>query len=207
MSRAVKIILALSLIVNVALMGMAGSFVYKKKQHQNYMKSVHDGAKKHKSEIQSKMREKLKASRGEFKTVFKGARKSHKALLEVLSAEEFDQAAFDKAAAMLLENQTDMTRIKMNVMGQVASELSADERKAMAHHLMGSVLKGNRMKGSQSSQDMQKRRQEFMRKRMEQGGMQRRDQRERPNLRLRPQPNENIEHIPVPGSLPETSEE
>lgn len=170
MSRAVKIILALSLIVNVALVGMTGSFIYKKKQHQQYMKSLHSKAQKFKPEVQSQMREKLRASRGEFKQVIKGTRKSHKELMEVLTADEFDEAAFDKATEAVIESQTDMTRIKMGVMGQVASELSADERKAMAHHLMSAAMKSSHMKGHKQSGEMQKRRQEFMRKRMEQGG-------------------------------------
>lgn len=140
MSKVVKIVLAVSLLLNVGLAGMAGSFVYKKHQHKKYMESVRGGSPEANDEVRTKMREHFRGSRDEIKQSFQESRVAHKSLIDTLTADEFDHAAFEKAAQDFVDSQQSMMTLKIKMIGDIAEGLSSEDRKAMARGLAGMLM-------------------------------------------------------------------
>ena len=143
MRTPVKIVLILSLILNVALIGVVGGFAYKK--HKFHKSWDH---KSHKHKLSDDTREKMSAvfreNKADMKTAFKNMRQAQEELVEILSAPVFDQAAFEQVTATLKEQKLKMIDWKMDMTAKVAAELTPEERQKMAGHLASMIVKGPR---------------------------------------------------------------
>jgi uncharacterized membrane protein len=67
------------------------------------------------------------------------ARKARGEIVKILSAEEFDGEAFDKAVARMLEVRGDMKALKIKALRDVASQLSVEDRRKMAERMADKV--------------------------------------------------------------------
>ena len=63
------------------------------------------------------------------------ARKARAALVKILSADEFDPDAFDKAAASIQNIRGEMSAIKIQATKDAAMQLSVEERRKMADRM------------------------------------------------------------------------
>ena len=155
MSKIVKIVLAVSLLLNVGLAGMAGSFAYKKHQHKKYIESMRSASPAANDEVRTKMREHFRGSRDKIKQSFQQSRAAHKNLIDTLIADEFDRAAFEQAAEAFVKSQQSMVMLKVKMTGDIAADLSPEDRKAMAKSLAGMLMqkKSRKKHGDYSKYD------------------------------------------------------
>ncbi|HPF78404.1 MAG TPA: periplasmic heavy metal sensor [Alphaproteobacteria bacterium] len=125
MTKRIKIIFTLSVLLNILLAGVvAGHFIQKDRYHRPPM------------ELDQQTREKMKASfeksREEMREFFQEMRKQRDALDEIISAPEFDRAAYDTAVSDILESKGEIVRKKAVMMGGMLSDMSVEERRKMA---------------------------------------------------------------------------
>ena len=139
MSRYVKIIFTVSLVVNVFLLGGIGGYLLKDKEQDS---SSWRAAKERMSpEARHMMKETFKDRRQDIQGVFKEMRQKKDMMADVLAADVFDSAAYDQVAAELLVLGMKISEHKMETFKMLAVKLPQDERKnfapMIASHMSG----------------------------------------------------------------------
>lgn len=142
MSRSLKIIVTLSLLLNAVLVSAGGAAFYKKVQ-----------LREEEAVLSSETREKLKNAvnvdkRKAFKNMRQLKEKSN-ALKSIVEAKDFDSAAYSVAMDELLDMKDQMARERASKMGQAMETLSIEERQKLSKALMRSVVQKPRKRQNQ----------------------------------------------------------
>lgn len=147
MSRKIKWALTLSVILNIALIGLIAGFSYKRLQGvSSFDKSVLSDPGR--SVLKDAIAERRSAMMGHYQD----ARAARRALVEILSADEFDEEAFDQAAARSLSITGDVAAAHIDGIRALALALPAEDRKALARHLVRKLGPGYHRKGRGSGE-------------------------------------------------------
>lgn len=131
MKRSTKIILSASLIVNLLMVGVVGGAAYKKWTERPW----HEIKKELEPETRNVVARTFQDKFREIRPIGKDARKARGDLVKVMTAEEFDPEAFDKAAGKLTDLRNKMQAVKVQATKDILSQLPADERAKMAHRM------------------------------------------------------------------------
>lgn len=134
MNRAMKIILTVSLLLNVTLVGLGIGYSYKAWRYR-----MPDGAAD--ARMSESAREAMTARfdemRDRMKDTFMDMRAARKALTDVMEAESFDPAAYDSAWETLALLQSRMGAARADAVRDLAAGMEAGDRRALAHYLAG----------------------------------------------------------------------
>jgi len=139
MGKRIKILLIGSLIFNVLFLGLIGGHFYKKWSSHPW----HEVKKELSPETRNVVGRTFQSAFREIRPLGNDARKARADLVKILSADEFDAEAFDKAAGKLVGVRDKMTVIKIQATKDIASNLSVAERRKMANRMAKMVGGGH----------------------------------------------------------------
>lgn len=132
MNRAMKIILTVSLLLNVTLLGMGIGYSYKAWRYR-----VPDSAADARMSAQARdlMTARFDTMRDEMRDTFMDMRAARKALTDIMEAEPFDPAAYDAAWATLAALQARMGTVRADTVRELAGRMEPEDRRILAQHL------------------------------------------------------------------------
>lgn len=131
MKKSVKILFTGSVLLNVVFLGLIGGHFYHMMADHPWNEVREELAPESQNHVARTFQNAFRAIREEGDK----ARKSRAALVQIISAKDFDAKAFDKVAAELAESKERITVIKMNATKEVAAQLSQEERAKMAQRM------------------------------------------------------------------------
>lgn len=132
MSRGLKIIFTLSVLLNILLIG-AGLGWHHKRSHHWPGKDVRSEISE---ESRAVMKQNFKNAKAQYKPIFEEMREDKKAVQAVLEADEFDEAAYDSAVDELLSTRDKLSRTMSGQAKNFLRDLPPEDRKAMAEHMV-----------------------------------------------------------------------
>lgn len=128
MTRKMKMLFTLSVIVNVLLLGTAGGMAYKHWSQEPYSEVYADMSPEARNIVARTMQTAFRDGREEMKK----AREVKKEIRAILSAETFDAEAFDAQAEKLHTIMSGMGHKRIDVTKELAEQLSQADRKVLA---------------------------------------------------------------------------
>lgn len=133
MSRMLKIIFTLSLVINVLLMGIVGGFFYKRWQHM----PSHDPAMREALDPETRhlMARHFRDHREDMKERIKAMHGVKDELMSIMAAEKFDRAAYDQVVEKLIAAQGERMALHARTIGEIAGDLPAVERQKLVGSL------------------------------------------------------------------------
>jgi uncharacterized membrane protein len=131
MRKCVKGFFTVSLILNVLLLGLIGGHFYQMWQHHPWQEVRGDL----KPENQNFVASTFQNSFRDIREVGDEARKVRAELVTILSAEKFDEKAFDAAIKKLAVTRNKIAAIKVKTTKDLAMKLSQEERAKMAERM------------------------------------------------------------------------
>ena len=131
MTKCLKALFTASLILNVLLLGLVGGHFIQSLNDHPWWEDRQDL----KPESQNHVAAVFQGAFREIREVGDEARKSRAEMVKILSAEKFDEKAFDQTARELAKSKEQMTEIKMKATKEAAKELSQEERTKMAERM------------------------------------------------------------------------
>lgn len=151
MSRKIKIIFTLSVLLNIIFLGVIGGGMLRIYNHfgqGEFRKEIESLPE----DVQKRIDMAFRSSRQEMRNLFKEARDAKEAVRNSLNAESFDPQAYQEASEALNQVRYRMMQTQARKTGSIASELSAEERRRFAGYLMRGGRKGgfetNRKEGT-----------------------------------------------------------
>lgn len=139
MSKRLKIILTVSILLNVVLIGVGAGHAYKHWSSHSWHKV--------KQEISPEARNvagrTFQQAFRDIRPLGQEARKARGDLVKILSADEFDEEAFDKAVERLSSVKIKIQDAKVQATRNLAMQLSVEERRKMAER-MAKMVGGGR---------------------------------------------------------------
>ena len=135
MKKSTKIILGASLIANLLLVGLVGGAVYKKWSVMPW----HELKKQLEPESRNVVARTFQDKFREIRPIGREARKARGDLIKVMTAEEFDPEAFDKAASKLIDARDRMRDVKLEATKDILSQLPQEERAKMAGRMAEAI--------------------------------------------------------------------
>lgn len=142
MSKKFKIILTVSVLLNLVLIGVASGHVYKHWSSHPW----HQVKKDLSPEARNIAGRTFQSAFREIRPLGDKARKARAEIVKILSAQEFDEAAFDKATAKMLSIRGDMKALKIQAMKDAAMKLSVEDRRKLANRMAKMVGGGHERK-------------------------------------------------------------
>ncbi len=134
MTRTLKIIFTVSLVLNVLLIAAGAGFAFKALRH---MPGHGPMARENLSpETQHLMARTFRKNRKDMAECIRDAHEQREALMDVMAAENFDPQAYDRAIEGLLAGQNEMMRMHAQTIKKMAERLPAEERKKLGMHLI-----------------------------------------------------------------------
>ena len=149
MTKIIKIIFTLSLLLNLTFIGFVSADYYKKSQHSEISKIMDERTR----DIVSK----LKPSRSELKERMQSIRKDRALLKGIISAEEFDLNAYQNTIDKIMDQKDEMARARAQKMGKTLSQLSQEDRISLSNHML-KRLSGHKNADQRSRRASDKRR-------------------------------------------------
>lgn len=134
-----KTLLTLSVVLNVLLIGGFGGHIYKRWSSHPW----HAVKQELSPETRNVIGRTFQSAFREIKPLGDEARKARADLVRILSADEFDEAAFDKAAEKISGVRSEMVAIKIQATKDAALQLSVEERRKMADRMAKMVGGGH----------------------------------------------------------------
>jgi uncharacterized membrane protein len=141
MNRCAKILFTVSVVLNVVLIGVIGGHFYMRWQENSWQEVRAEIA----PESRNLVARTLQKSFRDIRAVGDQARKTRAEILKILSAEKFDEKAYDAQAKKLMEQRVKITAIKVKSTKELAKKLSPEDRANMAQR-MTDMLGGGREK-------------------------------------------------------------
>ena len=130
MNRHLKIFFTLSLLLNITLIGVVAGAAYKRWNDEGpRFEDSRDPQFNH------KMAKSMKDARKGQEPLFKEMRAAKNRIDQVLSADQFDEAAFHAASEKMYEAQAAMFKARNDAMLNMVKDMSAEERKELAAHM------------------------------------------------------------------------
>lgn len=133
MSRTLKIFFTVSVVMNLLLLGVAGGMAYKEWSRHSWRGEVANLA----PETRNAMARAFQKTHKDIRPIGEKARRLRKEMMNILSAETFDEKKFDAAVRDFEKIQEEMMDVKIAAMKELASDLPAAERKKLAEKLSG----------------------------------------------------------------------
>ncbi len=130
MSRTLKVIFTVSILLNILLIGAGVGWYHKKSQWPGGYERP-----KISDESREAIRSSFRQARSEMKPIFEEMRAAKAGMEEVLSAPEFDEVAYDAAAKKLLDTRDKLSKAMANNAKNFLEDLPPEDRKAMARHM------------------------------------------------------------------------
>ena len=134
-----KLVCTVSILINILLLGMIAGHYYYKWSHHPWQSVKKDLS----PESRNIVGRTFQSAFRDIRPLGDEARKARAELIKILSAEEFDEAAFDKTVAEIVDVRREMTAIKIQATKDAAMNLSAEERKKMADRMAKMVGGGH----------------------------------------------------------------
>ena len=141
MSRKIKIIFTLSILLNIVLIGVIGGGMLRMYKHFG-QGDFHKEIQSLPEDVQEKIDMAYKTSRQEMRNLFMEARQAKQSVRDSLNAESFDPQAYKDASEALNQVRYRMLQVQARKTGSIASELNAEERRRFAGYLMRGGRKG-----------------------------------------------------------------
>ena len=133
MSRKLKIIFTLSVLLNVLLLGVVAGSCYKR----NY--APHDGPPHARESGDAKLSPRvamaMKESRKQERDLFDQMKDARKDIMNVLEAPEFDEAAFIAASEKISKAQQALVDVRTKTTLDLAKNSTFEERKELVSHM------------------------------------------------------------------------
>lgn len=133
MSRTVKFIFTISIILNLVFIGLAGAYFVKSERYHFSRKE--DVKEKLSPEGKALMEQTFKDGMKDMRQSFEDARAARHDVLVSLQADEFDPATYDEAIANMNIVMDRMIDKKISKTKELAEKLSDEDRKLMAEYL------------------------------------------------------------------------
>jgi uncharacterized membrane protein len=130
--KVIKFMVTMSVLLNVLLLGTLGGMAYKKYADHQERREIKESLT---PEARHLMARTMQQNRSEIRAIMQESKRLQEDLVEVMSAEEFDEAAFDKAIEKLKDAQERVAGVKIEATRKLAQELSAEERKRLSKRL------------------------------------------------------------------------
>lgn len=128
MDKTTKIILSSSLVVNLLFAGLIGGHVYDRFKRHPWQETKEQLSPESRNLVGRTFQNAFR----EIKPLGDEARKVRAELVKILSADDFDEAAFDAQAEKMLEISGKMDAHKVETVKTLAMQLSPEDRRTMA---------------------------------------------------------------------------
>jgi uncharacterized membrane protein len=135
MSRTVKFIFTASLLLNALFLGASSGLAY---QHWS-APGWHDLKKDLSPEVRDLMMSSFKKSHPDMRALADEAKQKRLQAVDIMNAENFDEAAFDQAVADLTAIQNKMIARKLQMIKEISGALPAEERRKLSEKMVGSL--------------------------------------------------------------------
>ncbi len=136
MNRRFKIILTISVLLNLVFAGVAAGLAM---QCAGPSWQPKEEMAKLSPEAKSLMGESFAQNRRAMDKVFKDAKKARHDVVNILTAETFDKDAYQKASDALRERQVQIMTKRAAAAGDLAAKMTPEDRKVMADWLAGPI--------------------------------------------------------------------
>lgn len=133
MSKTVKVIFTLSVMLNVLLLGLGGGYAYKKMNDKPW----HQAQKNMPPDIQAMMEKNYQAMRANMETLNAQSQQAHEELGALLKSKQFDPQRFDQIASRISDLRKKMGDERMRATRTLVVQLSPEQRQKMADHFAG----------------------------------------------------------------------
>ncbi|MBX2834682.1 MAG: periplasmic heavy metal sensor [Micavibrio sp.] len=128
MREGFKVALTLSILMNILFIGVAGGIAYRQWSHKPWHKVSHDLS----PEARNIVGRSFQAAFKDIRPLGNDARKKRAELIKILSAETFEEEAFDENVSKLVSIQDEIMAMKIEGIRKMAKELPAEDRAKMA---------------------------------------------------------------------------
>lgn len=140
MSKRMKILFTLSILLNLILVGLVGGgAIHKYNSFHRHMESKFGHLS---PELKEKLKASFAASHDEIKASIKEGRAAKKQLKEAMNSEEFNEQLYDEASKKLNDLRYKMMQHKAAKTKALVKDLSADERRQMLGYLLRGGMDG-----------------------------------------------------------------
>lgn len=136
MSKRFKIILTVSVLLNIVLAGITAGMMMQCGQPSWQPK---EEMARLSPEAKSLMGESFAQNRRAMDKVFDDAKKARRDVVRILTAESFDKGAYEKASETLRDKQVQIMAKRAGAAGDLAAKMKAEDRKIMAEWLAGPI--------------------------------------------------------------------
>ncbi len=145
MSKRMKVILTISLLLNILLIGVLGGHAYR--THSDERKGFHELKASLSDETQKMLKDEMYARKDKIKSM-KRQMKAFIGEFERISTQDtFDVAAYDAFSKRFIEFDGEVTRRRLEMFKDMALVLSVEERrtfsKMMSKKIMGRYMRGH----------------------------------------------------------------
>lgn len=145
MSKSIKIIFTLSLLLNLVLVGIAGGCLWKRGGPPMPFGETS-------AETQALFKRHFEANRGAMRADIDTIRASRKALEPIITAENFDRDAYDAEIDKVLKTRDKMGHRRADILGDILAEMPHADREKVAHKIL-SKLTDDRPRGPRRDHD------------------------------------------------------
>ncbi len=124
MSRKFKIILTISVVLNVLLLGLSGGMIYQKNQWKRPTMEAAGLS----PEARNIVARNFQGARKDMKSNFARSKKARRDVIALLKKDKLDEKRYDRAVAALKKTQGQMIERKMEMLKQLSRDLPPEER-------------------------------------------------------------------------------
>lgn len=142
MSRRLKVIFTLSLLLNVLLIGVVAGACYKR------MDGPPRFSESRNPQFNHKMAQAMMEARKGQEALYKDMKDARKELVSVLSAPDFSEDAFKAASEKVEKAQEALSRARNEATLKMAKEMTPEERQQMAKHMQAMSERYKRQRDS-----------------------------------------------------------
>jgi len=136
MSRKMKVIFTISVLLNVLFLGATMGIGYHRWHDNPWQETKKDLSPQGRNVVASQ----FQAIRNDVRGLFVEGRQAHRALAKTLTADEFDSETFEKEAKALMDVQEKIMRHKIDTVKNLSEKLPEADRKKLARKLANSLI-------------------------------------------------------------------
>ena len=131
MRKRFKILLGVSLLVNILFIGLVGGHIY----HKTRSHPWHEAKKELSPEVRNIVGRNFQTAFRDIRPKVDQAKKARAALLDTLTAENFDEEKFDRDVERLMAIGEDIQLRKVEAIKEIAKQVPTEERQKMAEKM------------------------------------------------------------------------
>ena len=142
--KKVKIVLTISLLLNVLLLSMLGGQAYRSEKREGRW---HEWRESLAPETRDAMKSAFKGKKDDIKAIMDETREKMTALEEVIGAEEFDVDAYNRAAFSVQELGARVSMHRLSTFRDLLADLPQEERQKIAKMVAAKIMSKHHRKG------------------------------------------------------------